>query len=43
MPTHRKPRGSEFHHSTGYLKMTLCDIHDEVTQQLDTQAIAILL
>ena len=38
MPIHRKLRASEFPTLHGYLKVTLCNIHDELTQRLDARA-----
>jgi hypothetical protein len=40
MPIHRKLRASEFPTLHGYLKVTLCNIHDELTKRLDAEAIA---
>jgi hypothetical protein len=38
MPIHRKLRASEFPTLHNYLKVTLCNIHDELTKRLDAQA-----
>jgi hypothetical protein len=38
MPIHRKLRASEFPTLHGYLKVTLCNIHDELTKRLDGEA-----
>lgn len=40
MPIHRKLRASEFPTLHGYLKVTLCNIHDELTKRLDAEAMA---
>ena len=40
MPIHKKLRASEFPTLHGYLKVTLCNIHDELTKRLDAEAIA---
>ena len=39
MPIHRKLRASEFPTLHSYLKVTLCNIHDELTKRLDGKAI----
>jgi len=40
MPIHKQLRASEFPTLHGYLKVTLCNIHDELTKRLDAEAIA---
>jgi hypothetical protein len=40
MPIHKKLRASEFPTLHGYLKVTLCNIHDELTKRLDGEAMA---
>ena len=40
MPIHQKLRASEFPTLLGYLKVTLCNIHDELTKRLDAEAMA---
>ena len=40
MPIHRQLRASEFPTLHGYLKATLCNIHEELTKRLDADAIA---
>ena len=40
MPIHRKLRASEFPTLHSYLKVTLCNIHDELTKRLDAEAVA---
>jgi hypothetical protein len=39
MPIHRQLRASEFPTLHGYLKATLCNIHEELTKRLDAEAI----
>jgi hypothetical protein len=39
MPIHRQLRASEFPTLHGYLKVTLCNIHDELTKRLDAAAV----
>ena len=39
MPIHRQLRASEFPTLHSYLKVTLCNIHDELTKRLDGEAI----
>jgi hypothetical protein len=43
MPIHAKLRASEFPTLHGYLKVTLCNIHDELTQRLDAEAMRVSL
>ena len=40
MPIHQQLRASEFPTLLGYLKVTLCNIHDELTKRLDAEAMA---
>jgi hypothetical protein len=40
MPIHRNLRASEFPTLHSYLKVTLCNIHDELTKRLDAEAMA---
>jgi hypothetical protein len=40
MPIHKKLRASEFPTLHNYLKVTLCNIHEELTQRMDTTAVA---
>lgn len=40
MPIHKKLRASEFPTLHNYLKVTLCNIHDELTKRLDAEAVA---
>jgi hypothetical protein len=40
MPIHEKLRGSDFPTIRSYLKVTLCNIHDELTKRMDVAAIA---
>ena len=39
MPIHRRLRASEFPTLHGYLRATLCNIHDELTKRLDADAV----
>lgn len=43
MPIHKKLRASEFPTLHNYLKVTLCNIHDELTKRLDAEAMAVSL
>jgi hypothetical protein len=43
MPIHEKLRGRDFPTIRNYLKVTLCNIHDEFTQRLDPTALAAAL
>ena len=43
MPIHEKLRGRDFPTIRNYLKVTLCNIHDEFTRQLDAAAVAAAL
>ncbi len=43
MPIHEKLRGRDFPTIRNYLKVTLCNIHDEFTRQLDATAVAAAL
>jgi hypothetical protein len=40
MPIHDKLRGSDFPTIKSYLKVTLCNIHDELTKRMDVAAVA---
>ena len=39
MPIHEKLRGREFPTMRNYLRVTLCNIHDELTKRMDAQAL----
>lgn len=39
MPINEKLRRSEFPTIHGYLKVTLCNVHEELTQRMDAQAV----
>jgi len=43
MPIHEKLRGRDFPTTHNYLKVTLCNIHDELTRRMDAGAVATLL
>lgn len=43
MPIHEKLRGRDFETTHNYLKVTLCNIHDELTNRMDAGAMAVLL
>lgn len=43
MPIHETLRASEFPTIRNYLRVTLCNIHDELTKRMDAQALAGLL
>jgi hypothetical protein len=43
MPIHEKLRSAEFSTLTNYLKVTLCNIHDELSKRLDGPALAAML
>jgi hypothetical protein len=43
MPIHEKLRRAEFPTIRNYLKVTLCNIHDEFTRRLDAAAVAAAL
>jgi hypothetical protein len=43
MPIHEKLRGRDFETTHNYLKVTLCNIHDELTNRMDAAAMAVLL
>lgn len=43
MPIHEKLRGSDFPAIRSYLRVTLCNIHEELTKRLDTSAVAAAL
>ena len=40
MPIHKKLRGSDYGTTKNYLRVTLCNIHDELTRRLDAKAMA---
>ena len=40
MPIHEKLRGQDFPTLKNYLRVTLCNIHDELTKRIDAQSIA---
>ena len=42
-PIHEKLRRSEFPTIRNYLRVTLCNIHDELTKRMDAQALAAML
>jgi hypothetical protein len=43
MPIHEKLRGRDFQTIRNYLKVTLCNIHDEFSKSLDGAAVATAL
>lgn len=43
MPIHEKLRGRDFPTTHNYLKVTLCNMHDELTRRMDAGAVAALL
>lgn len=43
MPIHEKLRGSDYPTIRNYLRVTLCNIHDELTKRTDAGAMAALL
>jgi hypothetical protein len=43
MPIHEKLRGRDFPTMRNYLRVTMCNIHDELTKRMDAQAVARLL
>ena len=43
LPIHEKLRASEFPTIRNYLRVTLCNIHDEFTQRLDAATLATAL
>src|SRR2546426_4707038 len=43
MPIHEKLRGSDYPTIRNYLRVTLCNIHDEFTKRLDAPAVAAAL
>jgi hypothetical protein len=43
MPIHEKLRGRDYPTTRNYLKVTLCNIHDELTRRMDAGAVAALL
>ncbi len=40
MPIHESLRGPDFPTLKSYLKVTLCNVHDELTKRIDAQAVA---
>ena len=42
MPIHEKLRGRDYPTTHNYLKVTLCNIHEEMTKRMDTNAVAVL-
>jgi hypothetical protein len=40
MPIHEKLRGRDFPTTHNYLKVTLCNIHDELTKRVEGQPLA---
>ena len=42
MPIHEKLRGRDYPTTQNYLKVTLCNIHEELTKRIDTNAVAAL-
>jgi hypothetical protein len=43
MPIHEKLRGSDYPTIRNYLRVTLCNIHDELTKRIDAPALATTL
>jgi hypothetical protein len=43
MPIDRKLRASEFPTIRNYLRVTLCNIHDEFSKRVDASAVAAML
>jgi len=43
MPIHEKLRKRDFPTTRNYLRVTLCNIHDELTKRMDAPALAIVL
>lgn len=43
MPIHEKLRGRDFPTTHNYLRVTMCNIHGELTQRMDVQALSQLL
>jgi hypothetical protein len=39
MPIHEKLRGRDYHTTHNYLRVTLCNIHDELTRRMDAAAL----
>ncbi|MGA7310750.1 MAG: hypothetical protein WBX05_17530 [Pseudolabrys sp.] len=42
MPIHEKLRSRDYPTTHNYLKVTLCNIHEELTKRMDTNAVAVL-
>jgi hypothetical protein len=40
MPIHKELRGRDFPTTVGYLKVTLCNVHEELVRQTDLPAVA---
>ena len=43
MPIHEKLRGPDFPTTRNYLRVTLCNIHDELIKRMDAAALASIL
>jgi hypothetical protein len=43
MPIHEKLRGHDFPTIRNYLRVTLCNIHDEFSKRMDAPALAAVL
>jgi hypothetical protein len=43
MPIHERLRGHDFPTIRNYLRVTLCNIHDEFSKRMDAQALAAML
>lgn len=43
MPIHEKLRGSDYPTIRNYLRVTMCNVHDELTKRMDVRAMAALL
>ena len=43
MPIHEKLRGRDFPTTRNYLRVTLCNIHDELIKRMDAPALAVAL
>jgi hypothetical protein len=41
MPIHEKLRGRDYPTTRNYLKVTLCNIHDELSKRIDASAVAV--
>ena len=40
MPIHKKLRATDYGTTKNYLKVTLCNVHDELTRRIDAKAVA---